>query len=495
MLQTIRKQQNLVLLALLAATFLCALLTIGGLISYFQGIMGEEYRFNNVAYGGLHLVRAIASAAYLTLCLIYLVWLVEQHPVPNTFREIVQHCLPFLLLAGIAYPLSNDIYLYLQYGLMALNGLNPYITPAIDASTILSPLVDWPQTSTYGPISMAFFIASASVVPLSPVLGVYLFKVFCVLVYCLNGYLIWRLLPETVARNRLTMAYLLNPFLLIAQIADAHVDILLTTSVIVLVGCLYHRWYIAAVLALVVGFFTKTLPILWLPIVINFLIRRGRWQELAVAATASVMIAIGLIHTALPNLTAWQSLLNPGVSGLTARSLHHLVSLFLTVFAGLSVEATRSIVSQLALVTYFGFLVFYLWTLLKPYLRRQYSESNLVIDLGWVALVLFLYATPWLMSWYGSSLLAIAVLSVNAPLFCLTTLVFCLSNGVIFGAGSGLTALSIFACLFAIIPATLVIVFRQRVLQICAPILAQLQLIKARSIDPVPLPTPTSPLR
>lgn len=496
MLLTLRKRQNLVLLALIAATFLCALLTIGGLISYVQGMMGDKhYQFNDVAYSGLHLARSFASIAYLVLCLVYLLWLVEPNSAPADFRGIMQRCLPFLLLAGIAYPLSNDIYLYLQYGLMALQGINPYITPAIEAPSILSPLLDWPQTSTYGPISLAFFMASASVVPISPVLGVYLFKAFCLLIYCLNAYLVWRLLVDSPARGKLTMAYLLNPYLIIAQVADAHVDIFLTTSMILLIGCLYRRWYIPAVLTLVAGFFTKTLPILWLPIVINFLLRRGRWRELAVAGVAIAMIAIGLIHSALPNLVAWKSLLNPGVSGLTARSIHHLVVLFLSVLAGFDIEAARAVMSQLALVTYSAFLVFYLWTLLKPYLKRNYDESNLVVDLGWVALVLFLYATPWVMSWYGSSLLVIAVLGVNAPLFCITAFTFCLSTGIIFGAGSGLTALSIFASLLTVIPPTLVLLFRRRVLQICQPVLAQLQLVPDKAIAQGETPEPTTALQ
>jgi len=52
----------------------------------------------------------------------------------------------------------------------------------------------------------------------------------------------------------------------------------------------------------------------------------------------------------------------------------------------------------------------------------------LVEDIGWVTLVLLLFATPWLMPWYASIVLTIAALIPRARLFGLTSLAFGLSS-------------------------------------------------------------------
>jgi alpha-1,6-mannosyltransferase len=476
-------------LPLAAAIALCGLLTFGGIISYLQVIAGAQQSFNDVAYTQVRLSRLAASIAYVIICAVYLIWLLQpwqdshqRGDAPffsrqsTRFSALLRPAIPFLLLAWLAFPLSNDIYLYLQYGLIKLLGSNPYITPAGEVTTVLSPLLDWYQTATYGPISLMLFVASALGVSIHPILGVYLFKFFCVLIYILNAYLVWLFLRNAPARNKLTIAYLFNPYLMIAQVADAHIDVLLSTSIILLVGWLYQRRYIAAVLILVAGIFTKTLPIIWLPLVINFLIRRQQWQKLAVSAVACLMIGIAMSRTILPTWTAWQSLLNPGTSGKTARSLHHLVTLALTHLGGIEWDTAKAMAAPLATFTFLGFGLFYVWTLLKPYRQKFYSEANLVQDIGWVTLVLILFATPWIMPWYASVLLSIAVLATDAPLFCIVSLTFGLCSGVIFGAGSGDSFLSMFAAILTVCPAIAILIFRDRVLQFCRPAIDRLLL-------------------
>ncbi|HEY9641527.1 MAG TPA: hypothetical protein V6C57_13650, partial [Coleofasciculaceae cyanobacterium] len=326
MIRTIFQDQRfLYIVAFATALVLSVVFAIGGITSFIQIITGEEASFNDASFNGLSGVRFLATLAYISLCAVYLIWLLRKKTISNTlkFSQILKPALPFLLLALIAYPLSNDIYLYLQYGLMGLRGVNPYIVPASKVSTVLDPLLYWLQTSTYGPISELFFMASALFVRISPIAGVYVFKYFCLMAFVSNAYLIWRLLEASPNRSKLTMAYLLNPFLLIAHIADAHVDVFLCTSIIILIGCLHKRFYAAAVLAGVAGFLTKTLPIIWFPLIIGFLIWRRRWRALAIAIAISSVILMVLSQTAFPTFVAWKSLLNPGVSGLTARSIHH----------------------------------------------------------------------------------------------------------------------------------------------------------------------------
>ena len=307
MLKTIVKSQFLYVFALVTASVLCAVLAVGGVTSFFEAIAGEETNFNNESFNGISFIRLLSTFSYISLCVCYLVWLFRSQPISNElkFKQIIKPATPFLLLALIAYPLSNDIYLYLQYGLMNLRGVNPFISPAGHVPSVLMPLLYWLQTSTYGPISQLFFVASSVFIRVNPILGVYVFKLFCLLVYVFNAYLIWRLLKESPLRSKLTIAHVLNPFLLIAHIADAHVDVFLCFSVIVLIGCLFHRRYVAAILAIAAGFLTKTLPIIWLPLVVGFLISRRLWKTLAIAAGAVAVLILVLSQTIFPTLTAW----------------------------------------------------------------------------------------------------------------------------------------------------------------------------------------------
>jgi alpha-1,6-mannosyltransferase len=77
------------------------------------------------------------------------------------------------------------------------------------------------------------------------------------------------------------MAYLVNPMLLNEQIVNAHLDVLLANTLIVLIGCLYSGCYVCGLLAIWVGFLVKTLPIIWLPLVFAFLFNPRRWRDLA----------------------------------------------------------------------------------------------------------------------------------------------------------------------------------------------------------------------
>ncbi|MBW4658923.1 MAG: hypothetical protein KME15_09625 [Drouetiella hepatica Uher 2000/2452] len=465
MVRAIKSQGFLFAFALSAALVLCVIFTIGGVTSFSDIITGEEASFNDASFNGVSSVRFVSTLAYLCTCFAYIAWLLQKREVSNDlkFTQLLRPATPFLVLAFIAYPLSNDIYLYLQYGLMGLRGINPYIIPSSKVSTVLDPLLYWLQTSTYGPISEVFFMVSALFVQLSPIIGVYVFKIFCVLAYVLNAYLIWRFLKPSPHRSKLTMIYLLNPFLLMAHIADAHVDVFLCSSIILLIICLYNRLYVASVLAVTAGFLTKTLPIIWFPLVAGFLVRRRRWRELAIATAICLAIVLVLSYTVFPTLAAWKSLLNPGVSGLTARSIHHLVNLIISFTTGSELYQNQAIMQQMARITFLGFAGFYAWKLFQPWLKSRYSEAHLIVDLGWVTLVLLLGATPWLMPWYPSVLLPFALLAINASIFSLTSFVFCLTTGAVMGAGSGDTLLSFAGSLITWVPALSVLVFRQQI--------------------------------
>ncbi len=205
-----------------------------------------------------------------------------------------------------------------------------------------------------------------------------------------------------------TMAYLVNPMLLNEQIVNAHLDVLLANTLIVLIGCLYSGCYVCGLLAIWVGFLVKTLPIIWLPLVFTFLFKPRRGRDLAAGFLLSLLRITVITYTFLPTVAAWKSLLNPEVVSGTARSFHHVINIGLNFFSNITLETSQSILSFLKGFSYWIWMIYYLVTLLKSYFRNNYSEINLVSDIEWISLSLFLFATPWLMPWYPSLLQPIA---------------------------------------------------------------------------------------
>ncbi len=167
-------------------------------------------------------------------------------------------------------------------------------------------------------------------------------------------------------------------------------------------------------------------------------------------------------YTFLPTVAAWKSLLNPGVVWATDRQFHHLINIGRNFFPNINLETSPSILSFLKGFSYCIWMIYYLVTLLKSYFRNNYSEINLVSDIEWITLSLFLFATPWLMPWYPSLLLPIAAQSINAPHFLLTSLTFALSPTIILVGGGAKSGLSILTISIAVIPPTALLVLKRK---------------------------------
>lgn len=420
--------------ALPLAAYLCVALTWLGLEKYHYILAGGK-KFATFPDPASHLG---ISLAYLALVLLHLVWVLgsDRPLLFPTFASLFKRAAVFLLLALIAYPLGNDLYLYLHVGLMNLSDVDPYLVPAGSFISQLSPFVDWKQTSTYGPISQLFFTLSAATIPLHPVVAVYVFKSICLIAHVCNGYLVWRLLPQAL-RGKLAIAYLLCPVLLFEQVCSAHVDVFVSTSILLMAACLLKRHYATTFLALWGGFLAKTIPVIWMPLLGLFLLRQRRWKALLLGGLVSVLVVAVLTVTVLPSVTAWKSLLNPGVTGQYQSSIHALVRATLETLPFFFPDAPKAsqyryTLLQFSKYTLAVFASFYAWTVLRMMWRSPYSVNRLLEDMGWVTLVLMLYSTSWLMPWYVSSLYAIAAILPHARLFGLTTLMFGVSSSAMY---------------------------------------------------------------
>jgi alpha-1,6-mannosyltransferase len=420
-------------IALLLATFLSVALAYLGTSKFYYLLAGGR-KFPT--FPNLYWQLGI-GLSYLLLSFLYIIWVwhtVDRVPPKTTgrFSNLLLRASVFLGLAFISYPLGNDIYIYLHTGLMNLSGANPFLVRAAAFMSELSPYVDWGQTSTYGPVSQILFTISSVFLVVHPLLAVYVFKAICLVFHVVNAFLLWKWLPSQ-DQEKITSFYLLHPLLLVEQVGSAHIDILVSTSLILFALSFARQRFWSAFGALWFGFLSKTLPILWAPLVALSFLRLGRWKLLIKMILASGAIALILSVLALPSVTAWRSLLNPGVAGQLQSSLHaiarfglDLVRIFLPDW--ITPAESGEILITLNQMMLLGFLCFYAWRLWRSDRYWKTTPRTLIEEMGWVTLVLMLFATPWLMPWYCSVPLTFAALIPRARLFGITSLAFGLSS-------------------------------------------------------------------
>lgn len=374
--------------------------------------------------------RRFISLEFIALCILYLIWLIKSRPNLGVTRylDLLKPASLFLIPAWIAHPFTSDIHLYLQYGLMSLYRVNPYLTGAIDFESVMSKYLDWTQTSTYGIVSLFIFAIPAKFVEANVYLGVYLFKFICVVFHVLNSYLIWRALKESNYRSKVTLAYLISPILLFEHVVEAHVDVILCTALIAIDQLLKARRYLLGLIATGIGFLTKTLPIIWIPLIGVYLIRERRWKTIVKFILVCGIVIPTLYLTLLPTIDAWRSILNPGIKGMTAGSWHTVLQAILLRTQGSTELVAGSPQAMIFdLFSRFTLLLFaasYGVTLYRIYRNRSIRESELMVQIGWVTFILFAVATPWYRSWYASILLPIAALNLQARFFAVTSFVF-----------------------------------------------------------------------
>ncbi|MEM8611535.1 MAG: hypothetical protein AAGF93_05920 [Cyanobacteria bacterium P01_H01_bin.105] len=453
--------------AVVASVFYSIVVTNLGLYKYYETAINHIPRTEIPEFGS-NLNRLAINGLYFFLTAIYTIWLLQalkkskssvSDPRQITFKTIFKIGLPFLLIALITYPFSRDIYLYLHYGLMALKGINPYLVTVNAFDSGLNPLHNWISeevTTAYGPVGIMIFMPASILINLSPIIGVYVFKALCLLCHIGNTYLIWRLLYTSQHCQILTFAYLVNPLILIEHVSDAHVDVFISLTLIAFIGFLYQKNYVLSILAALVGFLIKTLPLLCIPLAVCFLLGKRRYIDIFISFVLSLIIIAGFSITILPTVETWLSFVSPDLGGV-ANSIHHFLDILLIYIPVVSPSSRATIIANLSLATTLGFLAYYAWQCLRLWFNPAATERDVVLNFAWSIFGLILFARAWVMPWYITNLLCITVLCFDASLFVLTTLTYSLTIRLVFTEGAGRGLLSLITTLSRLLPSMYVL--------------------------------------
>ena len=239
----------------------------------------------------------------------------------------------------------------------------------------------------------------------------------------------------------IVIAYLVNPILLFEQVSQAHIDVFLCRSLILLILSINFQYLFLSVMLIWVGILTKTIPIIWMPLMFFYLSSKKKYNTLILSFLASIAVICIVSFVCLGSLDAWSSLTNPGVSFRTNRSLHiFLITIFRNITnilpSFLSGEYAYRVYLLSKWISYMAYILYYAATLYGMYWgirKKSDSEIHLILTIGWTSLLLFLFATPGNPSWYVTILIPIAFLvfpikDSDVQRFVNTSLIFCLSS-------------------------------------------------------------------
>lgn len=135
------KNQKILYATTLAASLVyCITMTSMGITKFYSVLQGGE-NYDDYPSSSFSLIRLLLNGSYLIATVTYIIWLIKKQQTSFSFLDICKYAIPFLALALIAYPQSNDIYMYLHYGSMSLHKINPYLNSSDSFVSNLSPFL------------------------------------------------------------------------------------------------------------------------------------------------------------------------------------------------------------------------------------------------------------------------------------------------------------------------------------------------------------------
>lgn len=291
--------------------------------------------------------------------------------------------------------ISTDVFSYIAYARMAVDGINPYIHGPV--SIFNDPIYryvggDWlTATTAYGPL---YTLISLPVVPLGLIASVWAMKLEALLSVAATLAFTWRCARQ-LNMNPVPGLLIIgvNPLWLIYGFGGAHNDLMMIAFMMGASTLMLSRREASAGAAVVAGAFVKASAIALLP----FMVLAKRSWRLLLGAGAAAAVAIGLAYALF------------GVHGadlvevLSRDSSYVSSDGFPTEFAHLLGKPGVFPADHTLLKALLAVVVIYL-------MWRTWRGYSWIAASGW-ALLAIAVTSPWLLAWYTLWGMPLAVIS------------------------------------------------------------------------------------
>jgi len=293
-----------------------------------------------------------------------------------------------LLLSPV--PLSNDIYIYIWDGKVINNGINPYAyTPN---SYQLSHLRDlnWEKIlnknvySIYPPLSHLIFAIAYFLSP-----SIFTLKLFSVLFNLTSIGVLTLIMKKLRLDTRYSVIYAWSPLVIIEFANSGHIDSLAVLFVLLSFLFLIHKRKVLSSIALVLGVLSKFYPLLFAPL---FLLRLGK---------KGVLIFVGVITIVyLPFIITGETTFGGLLYFL--RSGQFNGSLFPLILNGMGMVLDRNEALLISKIIIFVIFIGLLLYLTRQYLRSIKKEEKDILLWKYSFLLIggFLLISPTVHPWY-----------------------------------------------------------------------------------------------
>lgn len=319
---------------------------------------------------------------------------------------------------------SNDILAYVAYGrVMGIYVANPWVHPYADFPDEYSACAWYPHPMPYGPVVAPFLAVAGGLSKVGLPLSFYFLKACWLGAHLCSGVIILRIARAlSMPARRAAWAFLTCPLLLVELVNNGHCDGLLVLLELLSLDALVRgddeRHEVRALLLAMLAALVKPTALLLLAAEGAYLLRKGRWRALFLAAGGGALACAVLARTLFATVEARAALTNPHLL-VNAHSFHSIAlhlrhEKYLFVYNEAPYVLARQVITAI-------FALFCAWRLTHIRTCADVVREMLTMTLG---LMLFYSARVW--PWYAVWLLPFAQMCEHAPLR-RTVEVYCIS--------------------------------------------------------------------
>jgi hypothetical protein len=326
-----------------------------------------------------------------------------------------------ILLFSLVLPiLSSDIFIYLQQGQLALNGILTYTNGANNA---LHPFIQYVDVSWrecpnhYGPLPMLMFVITTALAGESVILNIIILKLFFVLIVACLIFILMRIQSsDNERKNKIMLFIVLNPVFLIQGLGQTHIDLLTCLlCVTFIIALLKNKWVLAGIIVGLLGSTKFLLFVIFVGILILFFMNRWVAKELslkkAFLSLLSAFMTIIITYTFI--WEGWATITNPMSfhdNQEPVKSLTELLSYILSYFdfSGVASSIADYGNEVLDVKNYYGLMIGKIFKILALVLAIPLVLSSILAKektsfirlMGLLLLLVFIVYSPRMHPWY-----------------------------------------------------------------------------------------------